>query len=67
MNLEDWNRYAFVVVCGAIIAKNLSLGPFQQVEELMLLSSKERGQTVGVAIGWPFEFLCTEAYTLNFH
>jgi hypothetical protein len=65
MKQEYWNWYAFAIVCTAVIAKNLSLGVFQQTEELVFLS--EHGQTTAVEIGWPMDVLVTEAYTLNFY
>ena len=58
-------KVLFACILLIVLTKNIGLGVFQQLEEILLLPSHERGQTAAVEVGWPFAALSTEAFTTN--
>jgi hypothetical protein len=61
----SWWYSTFSLFVFVVVAKNISLGAFIQLEEFLGLPARERGQTTAVTIGWPFELASTYAYTLK--
>ena len=57
----DWSIFSLLVFIA--ICYNLSWGTFQQIEEVVMISPENRGQTIEADFGWPIPFIATEAYT----